>query len=134
MRTTRCSIRASRRDPERRDMVEPQHPPARDRSPGRRPDVRSASGHTPWVTVAPLSLVTGRVLLGTGLALAVGDPTDRTPFAECTARDWRAGRVVCLTFSPDGGSLCACGLEGSFVVWDVGSRRVRAMSTGLPGA
>jgi WD40 repeat protein len=41
---------------------------------------------------------------------------------------------LCATFSPDGGSLSACGLEGSFIVWDVGSRRVRAMSTRLPGA
>src|SRR5262249_13538078 len=130
----RCSIRASRRDPVRGDMVEPNHPPSRERPQGRRPDVRSASSQTPWATVQPLKLVTGLVLLAIGLALSVGSPADRTPFAECTAPGWRAGQVLCATFAPDGRSLCACGLEGSFVVWDVGSRRVRAMSGRRPGA
>src|SRR5262245_55604287 len=109
-------------------MMEPKPPPSRDRAPGRMPEVRSATRAPPWATVPPLNLVTGLVLLAIGLALSVGDPTDRTPFAECTALAWRAGQVLCATFSPDGRSLCACGLEGSFVVWDVGPRRVRAMS------
>src|SRR6516225_8285150 len=114
-------------------MVEPRQPPSRDRAAGRRTDVQSALRHTARAMFQPLNLVIGLVLLLIGHALSIGDPTDRTPFAACDARGWRGGKVTCATFSADGRSLCAGGLEGSFVVWDVASRQVRAMSTGRGG-
>jgi WD40 repeat protein len=75
----------------------------------------------------------GLMLLLIGYALLIGDRTDRTPFAACDARGWRAGKVNCVMFSADGRSLRASGLEGSFVVWDVAARQVRAMSRGRGG-
>jgi WD40 repeat protein len=73
------------------------------------------------------------MLLLIGHVLPIRDRTDRTPFAACDARGWRAGKVNCVMFSADGLLLRASGLEGSFVVWDVAARQVRAMSRGRGG-
>ena len=75
-------------------MVEPRHPPSRDRSAGRRTDVQSALRHMARAMFQPLNLVIGLVLLLIGRALSIGAPTDRTPFAACDARPDAAPRSV----------------------------------------
>jgi WD40 repeat protein len=101
------------------------------RTRGRREDAVSDS---PRVTVLTPGLAAVLVLLGVGLAVTVGDPGNQGGPADGSPLRWRSGLVVSVAFSPDGRSLSACGVEGSFALWDVGARRVRMTSAGRADA